>query len=132
MHLPLSQWKSRGEQVGSTGFKRTQTWVRWAGQTRLHCPHSPCPCPTRLHLGRGSRRKEWESNRNLYSETAKREKQGCGSNLVGRVWPHMHEALGLITSLMQLGVEVNTCNSNTWEAQTNYSRRVTFPLLSSY
>lgn len=33
MHLPLSQWKSRGEQVGSTGFKRTQMWVRWAGQT---------------------------------------------------------------------------------------------------
>lgn len=47
MHLPLSQWKSRGEQVGSTGFKRTQTWVRWAGQTRLHCLHS-CLCPKKL------------------------------------------------------------------------------------
>lgn len=57
MHLPLSQWKSRGEQVGSTGFKRTQMWVRWAGQTRLHCTPASAP-----------------RNCSLYSKTAKKQR----------------------------------------------------------
>lgn len=84
MHLPLSQWKSRGEQVGSTGFERTRAWVRGAGRARLHCRTPALPQETAASTLRQRRGRE--------------EKQGCGSNLVGGVWPNTPEALGLITS----------------------------------
>lgn len=46
MHLPLSQWKSRGEQVGSAGSKRREKSGRQAtlGQrSLLQIPLSSLP-----------------------------------------------------------------------------------------